>query len=146
MPKQSPLPLIVVFLAAVVLNGGITFPDLGGAAVTVPAPSATDQAAVAPVTAVLRGKPNEAKILSRFFADMATVASKLPERFDSIAELEAHINVATPLLAQYNPASVPGLNKAVADALGAMLGSDEAAKVNPVAALNALAWAAQGAG
>lgn len=154
--KSSNLILLVVGVALVVyghpgLRSEVAklIPGVAPSAPSVPEPDASAKTAVAPVTAALKGHPAEAVILAAFFRDFATVAQKFPQRFDSIAAMETHISASTKLLDELKNINVDGINAAVGNALTAMLGSDEAKKLDSgavVRALNALSWACGKAG
>jgi len=122
-------------------------PAMQPAAPDLAAPDATLQSAVAPVTTALAGHAGEAAVLSAFFAAFADVQQKFPDRFDSIAKLENHIQASTKLLKAFESwPDEPGktVNPAFAGALTTMLGSDEAKPLDAQRvhqALMALAWA-----
>lgn len=156
MKSNSNLILLIVGVALVVyghpgLRSEVAklIPGSSPTIPSIPEPDASAKAAVEPVTAALKGHPQEAKTLAAFFRDFATVAQKFPQRFDSIARIETHINASTKLLDELKNINVDGINIAVGNALTAMLGSDEAKKLDSGAvsrALLGLSWACGKAG
>lgn len=126
----------------------VKLPDLTPSSPTAPtvAPPSTElQGKVAPVTAVLKGHGDKAKLLAGFFADFAVVVEKNPSVVSTAGRLRSHVAKASEMYSPFvgEPGSLPGVSGAINEALKAMLGDDDVA-ISPAqakAALEAMAWA-----
>ena len=106
-------------------------------------PDAQAQAAVAPVTAALAGKPEAKAKFAAYFTTLAKAIQLAPEHFATVGDLQEHQQLAGALYVQQIPGGVPGLGEAVAAAYKSLLGDDNKAlsPAEAARAANALAWA-----
>lgn len=140
-PANSPLPLLLVLIGAfLALGGGVHVPAPPPAPGTiVPAPSAELQAAVAPVTAALKGHADEAAKLAAWFRDAALVIA--PNAKSSAQVRQALILGGQALFAGGLKGKVPGGAEAVDAVLLKYADTQPYDAAKTAAALNAISWA-----
>lgn len=106
-------------------------------------PSASEQAAVAPITAALRGLNEDALVLSDYFDSLAEVAAANPDAFTSVQKIEDHLNRSTSLVKSLYRLSLNNRNEIISNAIKAMIGDDESKPIPNslfVSAMKAIAW------
>lgn len=115
----------------------------GPAPAPVAVPDATAQAAVAPVSAVLKGNADAKAKFGAYFTMLAKAIQVAPDHFKTVGDLQAHQQLAGSLYMQQVPGGVSGLGEAVAASYKTLLGDDNKAlpQADALRAVNALAWA-----
>lgn len=143
--KLRTMDILAIALAAVSL---LYQPAANPTPDKIPAPAATEQAAVAPVTKILVGHKTEAAELAAFYHAAAEVVGRDKTVIATTQQLRAFCERAVTLRFQGVFTQIPGLAEAIhgpSGAMAAMLGLEakEIDRVKASAALDAVAWACQ---